>query len=318
MPLSSSRRIQMQPTCSKCNEEAVYLRRYTAEALCKGCLVKTTVDRVRRTINKHKMLNETDRIAVAISGGKDSAVLLDVLVRIEQAYPKAELVPFTIDEGIVGYRDKALEAARVLVSEHHLPLTVRSFHDIFGHTLDSIVAERMNSSMGACSYCGVLRRRAINVIAKELNADVVATGHILDDEAQTVMMNMLRGDSRRIARTNRSRLTPKSGFVPRVKPIMELSERDVVAYAYHLQLPYHDVPCPYADEAYRSDLRIFLNEMENKRPGTLLAILRSAEAIVDALEKSIGSSTFQYCEVCGAPTSMRRCKVCSILDELEG
>jgi uncharacterized protein (TIGR00269 family) len=308
----------MQPTCSKCGEAAVYLRRYTAEALCKGCLVKTTVDRVRRTINRHKMFQETDRIAVAISGGKDSTVLLDTLVRIEQAYPRAELVPFTIDEGIVGYRDRALESAHALTSVYHLPLTVRSFHDLFGHTLDSIVAKRADTSMGACSYCGVLRRRAINEIAKELNADVVATGHILDDEAQTVMMNMLRGDSRRIARTNRSRLTPKSGFVPRVKPISELTERDVVAYAHHLELPYHDVPCPYAEEAYRTDLRNFLNEMEHKRPGTLLAVLRSAETIIEALEKTSDSSKFQYCEVCGEPTSMPRCKVCAILEELRG
>ncbi len=308
----------MQPKCAKCEEPAVYLRRYTAERLCKGCLIKTTLDRVRKTINKNQMLAETDRIAVAISGGKDSSVLFDILLRIERNYPRAELVPFTIDEGVAGYRDEALKSASNLVKDHGMTLEVRSFQDLFGHTLDQIVMSKHDDSVGACSYCGVLRRRAINETALELNADVVATGHILDDEAQTVMMNLLRGDSKRIARSNRSRQKPIPGFVPRIKPLMEVSERDVVAYAHNLNLPYHDVPCPYAAEAYRTDIRLFLNDMEHKRPGTLLAVLRSAEAIVDAFEHTPSTLEFKQCTKCGSPTSATICKTCTMLEELRG
>jgi uncharacterized protein (TIGR00269 family) len=264
------------------------------------------------------MLSENDRIVVAISGGKDSAVLLDVLFRIEKDYPDTELVPLTIDEGIKGYRDKALEAAKALSSKLDLKLEVRTFHELFGYSLDKIIQLRKDESTGACSYCGVLRRHAINTAAQELEADVVATGHNMDDESQTVMMNMMRGDSRRIARTNRSRSLQISGFVPRVKPIMELSERDIVAYTHHLDLPYHDVPCPYSEEAYRNDLRAFLNEMEHKRPGTLLAILRSAEAIAKAFEQTPAPSQIQKCELCGTPTSMKICKACSLLAEIGG
>ena len=86
----------MESACSKCNEPAVYFRRYTAEMLCRGCLVNTSLDRVRRTINKNQMFQDDDRIAVAISGGKDSAVLFDVLYRIETAYPQAEILPFLL------------------------------------------------------------------------------------------------------------------------------------------------------------------------------------------------------------------------------
>jgi len=302
--------------CSKCGKPAVYLRRYTAEQLCKSCLVTTTLQRVQRTINRAKMLSENDRIVVAISGGKDSAVLLDVLFRIEEGYADTEIIPLTIDEGIKGYRDKALEAAKNLSSKPGLNLEVRTFQDLFGRSLDKIIQLRTDESTGACSYCGVLRRHAINTAAQELEADVVATGHNLDDEAQTVMMNMMRGDSRRIARTNRSRSFQIAGFVPRVKPIMELSERDIVAYTHHLDLPYHDVPCPYSEEAYRNDLRAFLNEMEHKRPGTLLAILRSAEAIATAFEQEPSPSKIQNCEVCGTPTSMKICKACSFLAQI--
>ncbi|MFW9966469.1 MAG: TIGR00269 family protein [Candidatus Thorarchaeota archaeon] len=306
----------MSVECSKCGKPAVYLRRYTAERLCQACLVSTTLQRVRRTINREKMLHEDDRIAIAISGGKDSAVLLEVLFRIEQDFPNVELIPLIIDEGIEGYRDKALEAARDLTANLGLDLEVRDFSSLFGQSLDEIVTGRSEASLGACSYCGVLRRRAINTAAKDLAADVVVTGHNLDDEAQTIMMNMMRGDSRRIVRTNRTRENPIGGLVPRVKPIKEISERDIVAYTNHLQLPYHDAPCPYAAEAYRNDIREFLNRMEHKRPGTLLAILRSSELIAEAFEQNTAVPNLMICESCGDPSSSKMCKVCSMLEDL--
>ncbi|MFW9848082.1 MAG: TIGR00269 family protein [Candidatus Thorarchaeota archaeon] len=307
----------MSVKCSKCGQEAVYLRRYTAERLCMTCLVQTTIDRVRRTINRQNMLKDEDRIVVAVSGGKDSAVLLEVLSRIEQNYPKSELIPLTIDEGIKGYRDQALPAAHSLAKSLSLKLEVRSFRDLFDMTLDKMVSGRTDEeSLGACSYCGVFRRRAINEAALELNADIVATGHNMDDEAQTIMMNMMRGDGRRIGRTNRPRDNAIPGLIPRIKPIIELSERDVVAYAHHLDLPYHDAPCPYAVEAYRNDIRNFLNDMEYKRPGTLTAILRSGQAIADSLIQSSEKLVFETCSKCGSPTPSGICKTCRLLDEL--
>lgn len=308
----------MQSGCSKCGKPAVYLRRYTSERLCGSCLVQTTLDRVRRTINRHKMLEEEDRIAVAISGGKDSAVLLDILHRIESNFPKSEIIPVTIDEGIHGYRNEALEAARELTKSLDLHLEVLSFRDLIGHSLDEIVEMRNERSLGACSYCGVFRRRALNAAAQQLEADVIATGHNIDDEAQTVLMNIMRGDSRRIARTNVPRSRSIEGLVPRIKPINEISERDIVAYAHHLELVYHDAPCPYAGEAYRNDLRLFLNEMEHKRPGTLLAVLRSAETMTAAFLDSPSIWKPMTCERCNMPSSTKLCKACEMLEEIGG
>ncbi|TFG32563.1 TIGR00269 family protein [Candidatus Thorarchaeota archaeon] len=306
----------MQSGCSKCGNPAIYLRRYTSEYLCGTCLVDTTIDRVRRTINKQKMLREDDRIAVAISGGKDSAVLLHVLHKIERAFPKSEVVPVTIDEGIQGYRNNALESARELTQSLDLNLETFSFQDLFHHTLDEIVKLKPIKSVGACSYCGVLRRRALNIAAQEIGANVVAIGHNLDDEAQTVIMNILRGDVSRIVRTNVHRDDSVAGLVPRIKPITELTERDIVAYAHHLDLPYHDIPCPYAEEAYRNDVRSFLNDMEYKRPGTLLAILRSSETILSALRTEQKKWEFALCERCKTPSPAKLCKVCEMLDSI--
>ena len=306
----------MQPECSKCGRPAIYLRRYTSEQLCGACLVQTTVDRVRRTINRQKMFLESDRILVAVSGGKDSTALLHMLHNIESAFPKSEIVPVTIDEGVRGYRDKSLESARELSHSLDLTLEVFSFRELFGYSLDEIVQRKPSSSLGACSYCGVLRRRALNTAAQELGASVVATGHNLDDEAQTVLMNLMRGDSPRIARINVSREQPTQGFVPRVKPLAELTERDIVTYSHYLSLPYHDIPCPYADDAYRNDVRAFLNDMEYRRPGTLLAILRSSEAIVSAFRDLRQDWQLMSCEKCGNPSSTRVCKACEMLETI--
>jgi cytoplasmic tRNA 2-thiolation protein 1 len=143
--------MSMQSGCSKCGKPAIYLRRYTSEHLCGTCLVQTTVDRVRKTINRHKMLNDNDRIAVAISGGKDSAVLLHILHTIESAYPNSEIIPVTIDEGIHGYRDEALESARELSRSLDLALEVLSFQDLLGCSLDEVVKRRPPNALGACS-----------------------------------------------------------------------------------------------------------------------------------------------------------------------
>jgi uncharacterized protein (TIGR00269 family) len=264
------------------------------------------------------MFQEDDRIAVAISGGKDSAVLLDILHRIESNYPNSEIVPVTVDEGIQGYRNDALEAAQELSKSLDLELVVLSFKDLIGHSLDEIVDKRNEKSLGACSYCGVFRRRVLNEAAKRIGAKVIAMGHNLDDEAQTVLMNIMRGDSRRIVRTNVPRSRSIKGLVPRVKPITELSERDIVAYAHHLELPYHDVPCPYAGEAYRNDLRLFLNEMEHKRPGTLMAVLRSAETMTDIFLESSSAWKPMMCERCGMPSPSIVCKACKMLEEIGG
>lgn len=308
----------MQSGCSKCGNPAVYLRRYTSERLCESCLVHTTVDRVRRTINRQKMLEEDDRIVVAISGGKDSTALLHILYKIESNFPKSELIPVTIDEGIRGYRDKALKAAKELTKSLDLVLEVISFKDLFGHSLDEIAKIRPDKSVGVCSYCGVFRRRALNEAAKRLEADVIAVGHNLDDEAQTVLMNIMRGDSRRIARTNVPRSRSIQGLVPRVKPLTELSERDIVAYSHCLGLVYHDVPCPYSGEAYRNDLKPFLNDMEHQRPGTLLAILRSAEAMTEAFLAVSSDWLVNKCERCNTPTPSKICKACSMLEDIGG
>ncbi len=127
--------------CNVCDRgEAFFFRPYSGVSLCRKCFVESVEEKTRATIAKYQMFRFDDRIAVAVSGGKDSVGLLHVLAKIELRHPKARLVAVTVDEGIGGYRDEALKIAaencEKLEVEHYLV----SFKELFGYTFDQMVS----------------------------------------------------------------------------------------------------------------------------------------------------------------------------------
>lgn len=257
------------------------------------------------------MVEPGDVIAVALSGGKDSSVLLDILQRIYGKDDSVQLVALTVDEGISGYRDDTIAAAESLTGKLGIPLRMISFTDIFGGTLDTLVPGR---EQVACSICGTLRRRALNTLAREAGATKLATGHCLDDESQSVLMNYLRGDlSRTLARIPAD---TSGAFVPRIKPLRYLSEREVVTYGMLREVIRSLPECPYTRYALRADVRTMLGRMEYRHPGTLMKILRGQEKLAAALDSVPGSSSVVPCPYCGEPSSGSRCATCSLLASL--
>jgi len=306
--------------CSMCKrKEAFFFRPYSGEKLCKGCFLRSIEGKVRATIAKYKMFEFNDRIAVAVSGGKDSISLLHILAKIERDYPKALLIAVSVDEGIAGYRDEALKIAtencRRLNVEHH----IISFKELYGLTLDEIV-ERLReggeTELTPCAYCGVLRRKALNVIARKVGAEKLATAHTLDDEAQTILLNMFHGDVMRIARETPVTDDVHPKLVRRVKPFCEIPERETALFAYIKKIKFQSMPCPYAPEALRNDVRLFLNRMEEKHAGIKYTVFKAAERIRPALQKAAGVEILRECRLCGEPTVRDICKACEMLQKL--
>lgn len=263
----------MSGECTRCRStSSIYYRPYSGERLCSRCFSETIQERVKRTINRHRMFEHDSRIAVGVSGGKDSLTLLRLLNVIEEEWPNSEMVAVCIDEGIRGYRDEALRIAERNCRELGVEMTVLSFRDLFGETMDEIAAR--DRELGACSYCGVLRRRALNEAAASVGADRLATGHNLDDMAQTVLLNVLRGDVPRLEGFDPGG-GELAGYVRRVKPLCEVPERETTLYAYLNGMEFQSVPCPYAGEAMRGDVRRFLNQMEVRRPGTKFIVYQT-------------------------------------------
>jgi uncharacterized protein (TIGR00269 family) len=306
--------------CGACKRrEAFFFRPYSGERLCKKCFVASIEAKVRGTIGKYDMFDFDDRIAIAVSGGKDSISLLHILAETEQSHPKSSLVAVTVDEGIRGYRDEALELAaancKTLSVEHH----VVSFKQLYGFTLDEIIAcmdSKGERKLTACAYCGVLRRRALNVAARDVCADKLATAHTLDDEVQTSLMNIFRGDIARLAKEKPVTDEVHPMLVRKVKPFCEVPERESTLYAYVKQISFQDTPCPYASEALRNDIRAMLNRMEQKRAGTKFTVFKSIERIRPALVEIVDKDRFRKCVKCGEPSSSGLCRTCEMLRDL--
>jgi uncharacterized protein (TIGR00269 family) len=306
--------------CTICKRrEAFFFRPYSGEKFCKKCFSKSVEDKVRATIAKYNMLEYNERIAVAVSGGKDSLSLLHILAKIEQNFPSASLVAVSVDEGIKGYRDKALEIAAENCREFGVEHRTVSFKELYGYTQDEIVKRlklKGGSGLTPCAYCGVLRRKALNIAAREVKANKIATAHTLDDETQTILLNLLHGDPLRIAREKplTDKVHPK--LVQRMKPFCEIPERETTLYAYTKKMRFQDMPCLYASEAMRNPIRLFLNRMEHKHAGTKFTIFKSIEKIRPAIEKIVKKEEINECAKCGEPTTKKTCKACQMLQQL--
>ncbi|MFQ6088097.1 MAG: TIGR00269 family protein [Candidatus Methanofastidiosia archaeon] len=293
----------------RCGRKAIYHRRFSGEFLCGSCLSKSVEKIFRKTIRKYKMIRKGERVAVGVSGGKDSLALSHLLSKLK------ERLPFTfealmIDEGIYGYRDHTIEKAVKSLNALGISYKIFSFQKEFGFLLDEV-----ESKVSKCSYCGVLRRYILNKKARELGFSKLAVGHNLDDEVQTILMNLLRGDFSRFSRTGYRYRKVHEKFVPRIKPLRGIPEKEVYLYALVNEVDFDESICPYATEAYREDVRNFLNYMESKRPSTKYTLLKSYDELFPYLE-ALTPKRISTCAKCGEPSISDECKACLMLEEL--
>lgn len=305
--------------CSACKRKEPFFHRvYSGERLCKKCFSESIEEKVRATVARYKMLSYNDRVAVAVSGGKDSISLLQVLAKMERKYPRAKLVAVTVDEGIKGYRDEALEIAKAnckkLGIEHHAV----SFKQLFGYTMDEIVkrTREKGNKLTPCAFCGVLRRKALNVAAMDVKANKIATGHTLDDEVQTSLLNIFHGDIPKLAveKPVTDQVHPK--LIQKVKPLCEVPERESALYAYAKGVSFQSTPCPYAGEAMRNDIRNLVNRIEELHAGTKFTVYKSIEKLRPAIATLAEKGEFRECKKCGDPAAGELCMACELLKQI--
>lgn len=298
--------------CSACGSDKVlYARKHEGRALCAGCFAEDLEEKVRRTIVRYHMLEPFDHVAVGVSGGKDSLTLLTVLSKLEKRFPNAKLMAVTVDEGIDGYRDEALEIARKHCERLGIRQVTVSFRELFGTTTDEIA--RTKRELTPCSYCGVLRRKAINRAATMVGVSKIATAHNLDDEAQTILLNLLHGDISRLVRNSPVLRDPRGKFITRIKPLAGIPEKEIVLYAYSQGFEFQSTPCPHGADALRSDIRVILNRLDEKHPGMKFTAYRTGEKLRELLDGVLPVAELNACERCGDPTPHTLCEGCRLL-----
>ena len=195
--------------------------------------------------------------------------------------------------------------------EYELPLKILSYEEIYGWTMDSIVEQigRKNN----CTFCGVFRRQALDRGALLLGVNHLVTGHNADDMAETVLMNLLRGDIARLGRCMAIKTT-NEGCVVRSKPFKYTYEKEIVMYAYFKRLDYVSTECIYSPNAYRGHARGFLKSLEAIRSSSIIDIIHSGETF--AIKSDVKLPKQGNCEKCGYMASNVLCKACILLEGL--
>ena len=291
-------------TCDLCNRDAVTFVRYNGTHLCAEHFMRYVDRRVKREIRKQIDVERGDRIAVAVSGGKDSMVALKMLSSVFNGVNGVEVHAITIDEGIEGYRPPSVDIVRRFCEQNDVVFHLRSFSEL-GVTMDAIAP--VSGSSSPCTYCGVFRRMLMNEEARDIGARYLATGHNLDDAAQSIMMNFVRGDVERLARMAPHKHV-QPGLIPRFMPLREIPEKETLLYALVSGMEFWDGVCPYWEAALRNQYRSIVDDLEDRSPGARFGILSSFDQIRPMLWSNMPQSNLHPCPRCGEPTVGDSCK----------
>jgi uncharacterized protein (TIGR00269 family) len=306
--------------CDKCsNPEIIIKRKQSGQKLCRECFIESIQNKVIKDIRKYNLIERGDKVLLGLSGGKDSVMLLDILSTLKNR-GLIDLVAVTIDEGIEGYRQDGVEIAVKNAEKLGVEHKIVKFKDYFGTTLDDIVQNNSikDGRRNACTYCGVFRRWIFNRVSKEIGATKIATGHNLDDETQSIVMNYLEGNIQNLTRIGPKSESKSERFTVKIKPLREIPEREIGIYVVAKELDVHFAGCPYAGESFRAEIGTFIKQLSENHPTIMYSTLRGFDRIKPVLKKEFShESVFKVCEMCGEPSASTICKACSFLNQLD-
>jgi uncharacterized protein (TIGR00269 family) len=301
--------------CRKCGQKAAVNMRQHKLTLCKDDYLAWLPEQTERIIRKYGMFSHEDKILVAVSGGKDSLSLWELLVRL--GYDVDGLYIGLGIEGSIGYSTESHNYVRRFAEQHQLMLHTVDVERQYGASIP-ILAEMSQRGYGRpCAVCGLTKRHVMNRIARDLGYDVLATGHNLDDEAAVLFGNTLSWSADFLLRQGPV-LPEVPGLARKVKPLCRFYEREMAAYALLRGIEYIYEECPYAEGSTSIYYKEVLNKMENDHPGTKLNFyLRFLEARKQGLfaDRRMIASDLHPCPACGQPTSVPGlCSFCRMVE----
>jgi uncharacterized protein (TIGR00269 family) len=301
--------------CVKCHTKAVIgLPRHNA-AFCKPCFNEFVHDQVLRAIKAERMFGRADRILVAVSGGKDSLALWDILLKL--GYHADALY---VDLGISSYsaksREKVERFADRVAKPCHATLLIHTVQEEEGAGIREL-ADLINRP--TCSACGTIKRYQFNRAAVEQDFDVMATGHNLDDEAARLLGNVLHWQDDYLDKQSPSLPASVEGFAKKVKPLYRLTERELAAYAVLNRIDYIVEECPMAKGSKLLLYKEVLNRLETESPGTkqrfywgFLEKQAKAHPVPTSMAEK-DQAILRPCATCGQPTTAEICSYCKMM-----
>jgi uncharacterized protein (TIGR00269 family) len=295
--------------CRKCGGTAVLeLRRHNA-AFCAPDFQEFFRNQVREAIRKHRMFTVDEPVLVAVSGGKDSLALWDVL--IDEGYRSTGLY---LDLGIFDYSVESRAKCEAFAAARNVPLIVRRVEEEVGAPVPII---KQVTRRPPCSGCGLSKRYLMNRAALDEGMPVVATGHNLDDEAATLFGSVMHWQMDALPRQSPALPSTHPKLVRRVKPLYRLSERETAAYAFLRKIDYIVDECPFAKGATSIAHKEILNRMEDASPGAkhnfFFGFLDKARPVFERAE----AVELKECARCGQVTTGTLCAFCKLADQVK-
>lgn len=299
--------------CRKCGKKAVINMRQHKLALCADDFLAWFVQHTMHTIHRDALFDRDQKILVAVSGGKDSLALWDVLSRLDHACDGLYIGMGINDD--LNYSERSRASAQRFAEQRGLHLITVDVETTLGASIPEASRVTRRGAGKPCSLCGLTRRYIMNRTALEHGYDVLVTGHNLDDEAATLMGNTMNWLVGYLA-TQSPVLAEKPGFVRKAKPFHRFYERETAAYALLRGIEYIQAECPFSIGARSIYFKKLLNQMETERPGSkqafYLSFLQNKHRMAFTVEGADEKSSNQRCQSCGQPTRAgERCAFCS-------
>ncbi len=281
--------------------------------------IKYFEEKVFKTIRRFNLFEMNDLFGIAVSGGKDSITVLYLTHKyLKRKGLEKNIKAIAIDEGISGYRENTLNFLKEFCKKLDVELNIFSYKDLYSKTLDEsiLILKNKNSNISACNICGTYRRNAINTKARELGVSKLITGHNLDDEAQSILLNIFKNNFKIL-----SRLGPNNGivldekFIPRIKPLYLCTEKEVRLYTILKNFDMGYDECPYAKDSFRSNIGDMINKLEDMHKGVKNSIvnfyLETKDSLKDMYIDEYGND-ISYCEICKEPSQKKICNTCQM------
>jgi len=286
-------------------------------ALCKEHYLEWIPEQTARFIKKYEMFTPDEKILVAVSGGKDSLSLWDILVRLGYQVDGLYL-GLGIDAGI-NYSHESQRLTEKFANENHLKLHIVDIEKEYGQPIPVLADISYRGHGRPCAVCGLAKRHEMNRIARDFGYDVLATGHNLDDEAAVLFGNTLSWSKEYLLRQGPV-LHGSDGLARKVKPLCRFYEREMTAYAIMRGIEYIYDECPFAEGSQSIFYKETLNQLETARPGAkLIFYLNFLEAKNSGnlfVEKNVRESQLHPCPKCGQPTSTSDfCSFCRMIEK---
>ena len=303
--------------CRKCGEKAVLNMRQHKLALCRTHYLDWIPEQTQRFIEKYQMFGKDARIIVAVSGGKDSLALWDVLHRL--GYQTTGLYIGLGINGDTDYSAKSQYLSESFAVENELELILVDVAEEAGATIPEASKLTQRGKGKPCSVCGLTKRYVMNLVAQERGYDVLVTGHNLDDEVAVLFGNTITWAVGYLARQGPVLEETSDGLIRKAKPFCRFYERETAAYALLRGIEYIYAECPYAEGATSIYYKELLNQIEDGRPGMklsfYLSFLRAKNSGLFDQASTIAKSKLVKCRTCGQPTTAPdQCAYCRTWD----